>query len=139
MISTLNDCRKIQLPKIRDVRGNLTFIEGTRHLPFVIARAYWIYDVPGGEYRPGHAYYSLREFIVALSGSLDVEVTDGERTERYHLNRSYNGLYVPPRIWRRLDNFSTNSFCLVLASSEYNESDYIRSFDDFRRMRSAAS
>jgi len=135
MIGALNECRKIQLPKIHDVRGNLTFAEGERHIPFKIERAYWIYDVPGGEYRPGHAYRTLSEFIVSLSGSFDVEVTDAERTERYQLNRSYNGLYIPPGIWRRLENFSTNSFCLVLASADYHEDDYIRDFDEFKRIR----
>lgn len=134
-MNTLDDCRRLQLPKIHDVRGNLTFAEGGRHVPFEFERAYWLYDVPGGEYRPGHAYVDLHEFIVAISGSFDVVVTDGDRSERFHLNRSYNGIHVPPMIWRRFENFSTNSFALVLASSTYSAESYVRDFAEFCRRR----
>jgi len=137
-MTSLNDVRRIQLPKIHDVRGNLTFAESERHVPFAIRRSYWIYDVPGGEYRPGHAYRELHEFIIALSGSFDLVVSDGDRSERFQLNRSYNGIYVPPMIWRKLDNFSTNSFCLVLASDAYDESGYLRNFEEFRAIRGGA-
>lgn len=118
--------RIIQLPKILDDRGNLSFIEGARHVPFEIARAYWVYDVPGGDARDGHAYRRNRELIVALSGSFDVVLGDG-RT--FSLNRSYYGLYVPAGTWRQLTNFSTNSFALVLASEPYDEDDYIYEHD----------
>ena len=121
----------INLPKIEDNRGNLSFIEGLNHIPFEIKRAYWIYDVPGGEIRGGHAYKTLSEFIVALSGSFDVILNDGKEEKKYSLNRSYYGLYVPKMLWRRLENFSTNSFCLVLASDIYSQIDYIRDFDEF--------
>lgn len=115
----------IELPKIPDDRGNLSFIEACRHIPFSIARAYWIYDVPGGENRDAHAFKSNEEFIVALSGAFDVVVTDGKETQTFTLNRSYRGLYVPARHWRELTNFSTNSVALVLASKPYEETDYI--------------
>lgn len=136
---TLDDCRRLQLPKIHDVRGNLTFVEEDRHVPFEFARAYWLYDVPGGEYRPGHAYQDVHEFIVAISGSFDVIVNDGDRSERFHLSRSYNGVHVPPMIWRRLENFSTNSFALVLASTPYRDASYVRDFGEFCRMRGGSS
>lgn len=116
----------INLPKIEDPRGNLTFIEQSNHIPFDIKRVYWIYDVPGGETRGGHAFKEQKEFIVALSGSFDVVVYDGEEETRQHLNRSYYGLYVPNGLWRHMDNFSTNSVALVLSSTIYNEFDYIR-------------
>jgi len=122
----IDDCRRIDLPKVPDERGNLTFIEGSRHVPFEIRRAYWIYDVPGGEFRGGHAYRELEEFIVALSGSFDVEVDDGRERKVIPLNRSYYGLHVPSLIWRRLENFSTNAVCLILASAPYLEQGYIR-------------
>lgn len=121
----------INLPKIEDNRGNLSFVEGLNHIPFEIKRAYWIYDVPGGEIRGGHAYKTLNEFIVALSGSFDVILHDGKEEKKYSLNRSYYGLYVPKMYWRRLENFSTNALCLVLASEKYNENDYIRNFTEF--------
>jgi dTDP-4-dehydrorhamnose 3,5-epimerase-like enzyme len=133
----LNDTSKIeiiQLPKIEDPRGNLTFIEGGQHIPFEIKRVYWIYDVPGGEVRGGHAYKTLNEFIVALSGSFDVILHDGKTEMRYPLNRSYYGLYVPKMFWRRLENFSTNSLALILASDYYDADDYIRDFDQFVEM-----
>ena len=126
--------RTIDLPVIPDPRGNLTFVESERHIPFRIRRAYWVYDVPGGRHRGGHAYYELEEFIVALSGSFDVLLDDGHDERRVILNRSYFGLYVPSLIWRRLENFSTNAVCLVLASTEYREDDYIRDFGDFVRL-----
>lgn len=121
----------IQLPKILDKRGNLTFIEGNQHVPFEIKRTYWIYDVPGGESRGVHAFREQEEFIVALSGSFDVVVDDGKEKTIFHLNRSYNGLYIPKGNWRYMDNFSTNSLALVLASTVYDADDYIRSYDEF--------
>ena len=121
----------INLPKIFDRRGNLSFIEVNNHIPFVIKRTYWIYDVPGGETRGGHAYRENEEFIVALSGSFDVVLNDGKEEKIYHLNRSYYGLYVPRMIWRSMRNFSTNSLALVVSSIEYDENDYIREYSDF--------
>jgi len=121
----------INLPKIEDHRGNLSFVEELNHIPFEIKRVYWIYDVPGGEIRGGHAYKTLNEFIIALSGSFDVVLHDGKEEKKYSLNRSYYGLYVPKLYWRKLENFSTNALCLVLASNVYNENDYIRNFNDF--------
>lgn len=122
----------IELPKIGDRRGNLSFIEGAgKHVPFVIRRTYWIYDVPGGEVRGGHAYRENCEFVVALSGSFDVVLHDGRQEYRYHLNRSYYGLYVPRMMWRSMENFSTNSLALVLSSTDYSEADYIRDFNQF--------
>jgi hypothetical protein len=122
----------IDLKKILDVRGNLSIIEGEKDIPFVIQRTYWIYDVPGGEIRGGHAYKTLREFVVALSGSFDVVLNNGEKEMRYHLNRSYYGLYVPNMYWRHMENFSTNSVSLILADQDYDEGDYIRDFDKFK-------
>lgn len=129
----MEEPRIIELPKILDRRGNLSFIEGGRHVPFKIARTYWIYDVPGGETRGGHAYRHNEELIVALSGSFDVVLGDGQREYRFHLNRSYYGVYIPKMIWRELENFSTNSLALVLASTVYDASDYIRNFEEFRK------
>lgn len=124
----------IQLPKITDPRGNLSFLEGNKHIPFEIKRAYWIYDVPGGETRGGHAFREQHEFIVAMSGSFDVFVETAKgRKRRFSLNRSYMGLYVPAGCWRQMLNFSTNSIALVLASTHYHESDYIRDYDEFVR------
>lgn len=123
----------IELPKILDRRGNLSFIEGENHVPFAIRRTFWIYDVPGGELRGGHAYREAEEFIVALSGSFDVVLNDGAGERRVHLNRSYNGVYVPKMVWRSMDNFSTNSLALVLSSTDYSAADYIRDFDEFRK------
>ena len=121
----------IDLPKIEDSRGNLTFIESQKHIPFEIKRCYWIYDVPGGAMRGGHAFKEQHEFIVALSGSFDVVLDDGKRKEVFHLNRSYFGLYVPNRIWRCMENFSTNSLALVLASTLYDENDYMRDYNQY--------
>jgi hypothetical protein len=123
--------RLIDLPKVPDRRGNLTFIEGGRHVPFQIERTYWTYDVPGGACRGGHAYRRLEEFVVALSGAFDVIVDDGQREQRFVLNRSYFGLYIPCLTWRRVENFSTNAVCMVLASRPYEEHDYIRDYDEF--------
>lgn len=126
----------INLPKILDARGNLSYIEQAVHIPFDIKRAYWIYDVPGGEERGGHAFKTQKEFIVALSGSFDVIINDGNKTERYHLNRSYYGLYISSGWWRHLDNFSTNSVVLVLSSTLYDANDYIRNFDEYLKFLS---
>lgn len=125
--------RLIDLPKIPDLRGNLSFIEEDTHLPFSIRRVYWIYDVPGGEHRGGHAFRDTSELIVALSGSFDVVLHDGDREMKYSLNRSYYGVLVPAMYWRRLENFSTNSLALIVASTDFSESDYIRDFDEFRK------
>jgi oxalate decarboxylase/phosphoglucose isomerase-like protein (cupin superfamily) len=123
----------IQLPKFLDARGNLSFIEEENHIPFLIKRAFWIYDVPGGEERGGHAYKENEEFIVALSGSFDVMLDDGKgNVQSFHLNRSYYGLYVPNMIWRQMTNFSTNSLAMVLASQPYDAEDYIRDYAQFK-------
>jgi uncharacterized RmlC-like cupin family protein len=125
----------INLPKILDKRGNLSFIESENHIPFKIERCHWIYDVPGGEKRGGHAYKETQEFIVALSGSFDVIVNNGKEEKTYHLNRSYYGLYIPAMIWRQMENFSTNSLALVLSSTKYNAEDYIRELSSFKEMK----
>ena len=124
----------IQLPKIEDARGNLSFIEAEKHIPFEILRSYWIYDVPGGEKRGGHAYINNQEFIVALSGSFDVILNDGYEEKVFTLNRSYYGLYVPKMMWRQMDNFSTNSLALILASTTFDQSDYIYDYEEFKKM-----
>lgn len=124
----------IDLPKFLDPRGNLSFIEEDTHLPFEIRRVYWIYDVPGGEHRGGHAFRETEELILALSGSFDVVLHDRQKEYRFHLNRSYYGVYVPKMIWRMLENFSTNSLALIIASTDYNEVDYIRDFEEFRKL-----
>jgi dTDP-4-dehydrorhamnose 3,5-epimerase-like enzyme len=123
----------VQLPKILDRRGNLSIIEQYKNIPFKIERTYWIYDVPGGEARGGHAYRENQEFIVALSGSFDVVLDDGKEKRTYSLNRSYYGLYVPKGYWREMDNFSTNSLALVLASTPYDANDYIRNYEEFKK------
>lgn len=123
----------VSLPRITDPRGNLSFIEAGRPVPFEIRRAYWIYDVPGGETRGGHAYRTLQECFVALSGSFDVHLDDGRQRRTVSLNRSYLGLVVPRMLWRRLDNFSTNAVCLILASDYYDADDYIRDYAGFLR------
>jgi hypothetical protein len=127
----IEQCRVVELPKITDPRGNLTFIEGERHVPFDIRRVYYLYDVPGGAERGGHAHKGLHQLIVAMSGSFDVMLDDGHEKRRFHLNRSYYGLYVCPMIWRELDNFSSGSVCMVLASNLYDEADYYRDYDAF--------
>jgi oxalate decarboxylase/phosphoglucose isomerase-like protein (cupin superfamily) len=131
----MNTPTLIDLPKFLDPRGNLSFIEQYRNIPFSIERAYWIYDVSGGEVRGGHAYHQLQEFIVALSGSFDVLLSDGKTDYRFTLNRSYYGLYVPKMYWRSMENFSTNSLALVLADMPYDESEYIRDFQLFKTIR----
>lgn len=125
----------IKLPKIPDKRGNLSFFENNNQVPFAIKRTYWIYDVPGGEFRGGHAYKENEEFIVALSGSFDVVLGDGTEKKTFSLNRSYYGLYVPKMYWREMNNFSTNSLALIVSSTEYSEDDYIRDYNDFCVMR----
>lgn len=128
----LIDCKIIELPKIADPRGNLTFVEGGgQHIPFDIKRVYYLYDVPGGAERGGHAHKELSQLIIAMSGSFDVVLDDGHGKKRFHLNRSYFGLYVCPMIWRELDNFSSGSVCMVLASNHYEEADYYRSYDEY--------
>ena len=130
----MNAATIINLPKILDPRGNLSVIEESNHIPFPIKRVYWIYDVPGGEYRGSHAYKETEEFIVALSGSFDVVLHDGTKEQKFRLNRSYNGVYVPKMYWRKLENFSTNSLALILSSTAYDESDYIRDFENFQNL-----
>jgi hypothetical protein len=127
--SILGNCQLLDLPKISDPRGNLTFIEGAKHVAFSIRRVYYLYDVPGGAERGGHAHKEMHQLIIAMSGSFDVILDDGSEKKRFHLNRSYYGLYVCPMIWRELDNFSSGSVCLVLASNLYDESDYYRNYD----------
>lgn len=127
----LNDCKIIELPRINDPRGNLTFIEGDNHIPFDIKRVYYLYDVPGGSDRGAHAHKALHQFVIAMSGSFDIVLDDGDRQRRFHLNRSYSGLYICPMMWRTLDNFSSGAVCTVLASSRYDEADYIRDHDEF--------
>ncbi|MCF8380681.1 MAG: FdtA/QdtA family cupin domain-containing protein [Bacteroidales bacterium] len=124
----------VNLPRFLDLRGNLSFIEEDSHLPFKIRRVYWIYDVPGGEHRGGHAFRETEELIVALSGSFDVVLNDGEKEMRYSLNRSYYGVLVPKMIWRIIENFSTNSLALIVASTDYYEADYIRDFVEFKTL-----
>lgn len=127
----IDTCQMVDLPKITDPRGNLTFVEGGRQIPFEIQRVYYLYDVPGGGERGGHAHKGLQQLIIAMSGSFDVVLDDGKNKKRVHLNRSYNGLYVCPMIWRELDNFSSGSVCMVLASNKYDEEDYYRNYDEF--------
>lgn len=134
----LEGCRIIELPKIIDPRGNLTFVEGGGHIPFNIQRVYYLYDVPGGAERGGHAHKGLSQLIIAMSGSFDVILDDGTRKQRFHLNRSYYGLYVCPMIWRELDNFSSGSVCMVLASNRYDEDDYYRDYNDYLRAQEVA-
>ena len=125
----------IDLPKFLDARGNLSFVEQENHIPFAIRRTYWLYDVPGGEARGGHAYKENQEFIVALSGSFDVVLDDGNEKTIYTLNRSYYGLYVPKGLWREMENFSTNSLAMVLSSTDYDANDYIRDYDEFLKLK----
>lgn len=128
---SIENCKLIELPKISDPRGNLTFIEGMQHIPFEIRRVYYTYDVPGGTDRGGHAHKALHQLIIAMSGSFDVTLDDGRNKKKFHLNRSYQGLYVCPLIWRDLDNFSSGSVCMVLASNIYEASDYYRDYNEF--------
>ncbi len=128
---SIDKCRSIELPRISDPRGNLTFIEGGNHVPFEIKRVYYLYDVPGGATRAGHGHKNLQQLVVAMSGSFDFVLDDGCNKKRYHLNRSYYGLYIPPMIWRDIDNFSSGSVCMVLASEYFDEADYYRDYEDF--------
>ena len=127
--------RIINLPKLLDSRGNLSFVEEENHIPFKIKRTYWIYDVPGGETRGGHAFKKQKELIIALSGSFDVLVDDGKIKHTFSLNRSYQGLYIPNLLWRQMKNFSTNSLALVLSSTHYHVDDYIRNYKEFLNLR----
>lgn len=134
-MSTVSDVRIVALPKFLDARGNLSFVEQNNHIPFEIKRTYWIYDVPGGEARGGHAFKQNQEFIVALSGAFDVVVDDGEKKKTFTLNRSYYGLYVPAGLWRTMENFSTNSLALEFGSEHYSGEDYIREYGDFLKLK----
>ena len=133
---TIDDVKLVQLPKFTDPRGNLSFVEQLNHIPFEIKRTYWIYDVPGGENRGGHAFMQNEEFIVALSGAFDVIVDDGENKKKFTLNRSYYGLFVPAGLWREIENFSTNSIALEFGSDHYDKEDYIRKYDEFLKLKS---
>ena len=134
-MATIDDVKIIDLPKFTDPRGNLSFVEQLNHIPFEIKRTYWIYDVPGGETRGGHAYRDNQEFIVSLSGAFDVIVDDGTQKKIFTLNRSYYGLYVPAGLWREMENFSTNSLALELGSIHYDEKDYIRDYQQYLKMK----
>jgi len=127
----LQDCHIIELPKIEDHRGNLTFVEGGNHIPFEIRRVYYLYDVPSGASRAAHGHRALHQLMISMSGSFDVTLNDGYEKKTYHMNRSHYGLYIPPMIWRDLDNFSAGSVCMVLASNYYDESDYFRNYQEF--------
>jgi dTDP-4-dehydrorhamnose 3,5-epimerase-like enzyme len=127
----IKSARIIDLPKILDERGNLSFLEESKHIPFKIKRTYWIYDVPGGEMRGGHAYRTNQEFIIAISGSFDIVLDDGKQKQIFSLNRSYYGLYIPNGLWRHMENFSTNSLALIVASEDYDAKDYVREYNEF--------
>lgn len=129
----LSDCRLIDLPRIQDPRGNLTFIEGSRHIPFDLKRVYYLYDVPGGAERGAHGHRALQQLVVAMSGSFDIHLDDGREKRVFHMNRSYFGLYICPMIWRELTNFSSGAVCMVLASDYYRETDYYRDYSEFMR------
>ncbi len=128
---SVKDCQIIELPKIADPRGNLTFIEENKHIPYEIKRVFFLYDVPGGESRAGHALKTCNQLLIAASGSFNVTLDDGTEKKVFHLNRSYYGLHIPPLIWREIDNFSSGSVCMVLASEFYSETDYYREYDKF--------
>lgn len=134
-MANMFNSRIIQLPKFLDARGNLSFVEQENHIPFTIRRTYWLYDVPGGECRGGHAYKENEEFIVALSGSFDVILDDGKEKKMFTLNRSYYGLYVPKGLWREMENFSTNSLAMILSSTNYDACDYVRDYDEFLMLK----
>lgn len=131
----MEEPRIIELPKFLDARGNLSFAQNNVHVPFEIKRTYWLYDVPGGESRGGHAYRETEEFVIALSGSFDVIVDDGKEKKTFHLNRSYYGLYIPKGMWREMDNFSTNSLALEFASTKYDPADYIQDYNEFLKLK----
>ena len=132
---SIDDCKIVELPKFLDARGNLSFAENYKQIPFEIKRTYWIYDVPGGEDRGGHAFIKNQEFIIALSGAFDVIVDDGENKKTFSLNRSYFGLFVPAGLWRTMENFSTNSFALEFGSEHYSKEDYIRDYSQFLKLK----
>lgn len=134
-MTTIDDVKLIELPKFTDPRGNLSFAEQNNYIPFEIKRTYWIYDVPGGEARGGHAFRENQELVIALSGAFDVVVDDGEHKKIFTLNRSYYGLYIPKGLWRTMENFSTNSLALEFGSEHYNENDYIRDYGDFLKLK----
>lgn len=131
---SIQDSKIIDLPKISDPRGNLTFVEGMRHIPFEIKRVYYLYDVPGGAERGGHAHRALEQLIIAVSGSFDITLCDGFDKKKYHMSRSYYGLYIPPMIWRDIDSISSGAVCMVLASDYYDEEDYFRDYAEFQRV-----
>ena len=133
---TINDCKLIELPKFLDERGNLSFAENNNQIPFTIKRTYWLYDVPGGVARGGHAEINNEELIIAMSGSFDITVDDGVQQKTFTLNRSYYGLYIPKGLWRTMDNFSTNSLALELANTVYDRSDYVENYEDFLKLKS---
>lgn len=135
-MTTINDVKLIELPRFNDPRGNLSFAEQNNHIPFAIQRTYWVYDVPGGENRGGHAYKSTSEFIIAISGSFDVIVDDGKQCKTFTLNRSYYGLYIPKGLWRQMENFSTNSLALEFADTKYDRNDYIEDYEKYSKMKS---
>ena len=132
---SIKDVRIIELPKFADPRGNLSFAEQNNHIPFEIKRTYWIYDVPGGEERGGHAFKENQEMVIALSGAFDVVVDDGTTKKTFNLNRSYYGLYIPAGLWRTMENFSTNSLALEFGSTHYDVNDYVRDYDEFLKMK----
>jgi hypothetical protein len=132
---SIDQCQLLELPKISDPRGNLTFIENSNQIPFDIKRVYYLYDIPGGSDRGAHAHKNLHQFVVAMSGSFDIELDDGFNKKRFHLNRSYYGLYICPMMWRLVDNFSSGAVCMVLASEHYSEGDYIRNYQEFLDMQ----
>lgn len=134
-MATIEDVKLIELPKFMDSRGNLSFVEQNRHLPFRIQRTYWIYDVPGGEERGGHAYKTTDEFIISIAGAFDVTVDDGEKQKTFTLNRSYYGLYIPKGLWRKMANFSTASLALEFADTKYNRNDYVEDYKEYQIMK----
>jgi len=134
-LPTVEDCTLVELPRIPDHRGNLTFVENGSHIPFVMQRIYYLYDVPGGAERAGHGHKALQQLVIAMSGSFNIHLTDGKTNLSFTLNRSYYGLYIPPMLWRTVDNFSSGSVCLVLASLPYDEADYFRDHNDFLAAR----
>ena len=133
---TIKDCKLIELPKFLDQRGNLSFAQNNAQIPFVIKRTYWLYDVPGGECRGGHAYRETEELVIALSGSFDVTIDDGMEKKNFHLNRSYYGLYIPKGLWRKMENFSTASLALEFADTKYDRNDYVEDYNEYLKMKS---